>query len=68
VYHHPTMRDRVVRERHDQRVRDAERRTQITAAMQDRHERAPWPVVPDHVPAHWVREAIRRARRSSAAR
>jgi hypothetical protein len=59
VYHHPTMRQRIARDRHDERVRDAERRAQIAAAMRDRHEPAPWPAVPDHVPAHWVREAVR---------
>jgi hypothetical protein len=60
VFHHPTMRQRIARERHDERVRDAERRAQVAAAMRDRHEPAPWPVVPDHVPARWEREVVTR--------
>jgi hypothetical protein len=60
VHHHPTMRQRIADERHDQRIRDAERRAQVRAAMHDRHEPATWPVIPDHVPAHWVRAAVRR--------
>ena len=59
MYHHPTMRHCIARDPHDERVRHAERRAQITAAMRDRHEPAQWPVVPDHVPARWVRAAVR---------
>jgi hypothetical protein len=59
VYHHPSMRHRIASDQHRERVRDAERRAQVAAAMRERHEPAPWPTVPDHVPAHWVRESVR---------
>jgi hypothetical protein len=60
VFPHPDIHVRIANERHRERVRDAERRTFVRAAMRFVHERVPWPAVPDFVPAHWVRDAIRR--------